>query len=72
MEVKTIVFPFKGTTALIRTENMSDKSGESKYIKSSKCRCKYFSDDEHFKNGVGYNILEEIVETSVEGRGRRT
>ena len=45
-----------------------EQSGEDKYIKCSKCKCKYMNDDNHIKNGFGFNRLNERYKTCVECR----
>ena len=47
---------------------MTEQSEADKYIKCSKCRCKYINDDEHIKNDFGYNRLEEQFKTCVKCR----
>ena len=49
---------------------MTERSEESKYIKCSKCWCKYINDDEHIKQDFGYNRLEKRYKTCVKCRGR--
>ena len=49
---------------------MSDKSEDDKYIKCSKCRCKYINDDEHINIDFGYNRLEERFKSCVKCRVR--
>ena len=49
---------------------MTDTSEDNKYIKCSKCRCKYINDDDHIKNDFGYNRLEERFKTCVKCRER--
>ena len=49
---------------------MTERSEESKYIKCSKCWCKYINDDEHIKQDFGYNRLEERFKTCVKCRER--
>ena len=50
---------------------MTERSEESKYIKCSKCWCKYINDDEHIKQDFGYNRLEERFKTCVKCRETR-
>ena len=47
---------------------MAEQSGEDKYIKCSKCKCKYINDDEHIKADFGYNRLNERYKTCVKCR----
>ena len=47
---------------------MTERSEADKYIKCSKCRCKYINDDEHVKSDFGYNRLEERFKTCVKCR----
>ena len=47
---------------------MTEPSEADKYIKCSKCRCKYINDDEHIKRDFGYNRLEERFKTCVKCR----
>ena len=47
---------------------MTERSEADKYIKCSKCRCKYINDDEHIKKDFGYNRLEERFKTCVKCR----
>ena len=51
---------------------MAEECGDNKYIKCSKCKCKYINDDKHIKNDFGYNRLEERFKTCVkcQERGR--
>jgi hypothetical protein len=49
---------------------MTEQSEAEKYIKCSKCRCKYINDDEHIKNDFGYNRLNERFKTCVVCRAR--
>ena len=51
---------------------MAEKSGDDKYIKCSKCKCKYINDDEHIKADFGYNRLNEQYKTCVKCRAKRT
>ena len=43
---------------------------KDKYIKCSKCKCKYINDDEHIKKDFGHNRLEERFKTCVKCRER--
>ena len=36
---------------------MEELSGQYKYIKCSKCKCKHINDEEHIKSDFGYNRL---------------
>ena len=47
---------------------MTEQSEADKYIKCSKCRCKYINDDEHIKKDFGYNRLEQRFKTCVKCR----
>jgi hypothetical protein len=47
---------------------MAEHSGEDKYIKCSKCKCKYINDDEHIKADFGYNRLNERFKTCTKCR----
>lgn len=47
---------------------MAEQNECDKYIKCSKCRCKYINDDEHIKKDFGYNRLEERFKTCVKCR----
>ena len=49
---------------------MTEPSEGSKYIKCSKCRCKYIYEDEHIKKDFGYNRLEERFKTCVKCRDK--
>ena len=49
---------------------MAEHSGEDKYIKCSKCKCKYINDDEHIKADFGYNRLNERYKTCVKCRDK--
>ena len=44
---------------------MSEECGDIKYIKCSKCKCKYINDDEHIKSDFGFNRLNKIFKTCV-------
>ena len=50
---------------------MTEPSEADKYIKCSKCRCKYINDTEHIKNDFGYNRLNERYKTCVTCRDKR-
>ena len=47
---------------------MTEQSGDDKYIKCSKCKCKYHNDDNHIKADFGYNRLNERFKTCVKCR----
>jgi len=47
---------------------MAEECGDNKYIKCSKCKCKYINDDKHIKNDFGYNRLEERFKTCTKCR----
>ena len=47
---------------------MTEQSGEDKYIKCSKCKCKYINDDKHIKNDFGFNRLNERFKTCTKCR----
>ena len=47
---------------------MTEQSGDGKYIKCSKCKCKYINDDEHIKADFGYNRLNERFKTCTKCR----
>ena len=49
---------------------MTEQGEVDKYIKCSKCRCKYINDDEHIKKDFGHNRLEERFKTCVKCRER--
>ena len=49
---------------------MAEQHGEGKYIKCSKCKCKYINDDEHIKADFGYNRLNERYKTCVTCRNK--
>ena len=44
---------------------MAEQGEVDKYVKCSKCRCKYINDDDHIKNDFGYNRLNERYKTCV-------
>ena len=50
---------------------MAEQHGEDKYIKCSKCKCKYINDDNHIKNGFGYNRLNERFKTCTKCRTKK-
>jgi hypothetical protein len=47
---------------------MAEHNGEDKYIKCSKCKCKYINDDKHIKNDFGFNRLNERFKTCTKCR----
>ena len=49
---------------------MAEQDETDKYIKCSKCRCKYINDDDHIKTDFGYNRLNERFKTCVTCRER--
>ena len=49
---------------------MAEQSEDNKYIKCSKCRCKYHSNDDNIKDEFGYNRLGEIFKCCVHCRAR--
>ena len=49
---------------------MSEQCNADKYIKCSKCRCKYINDDEHIKNDFEYNRLNERFKCCVKCRNK--
>ena len=49
---------------------MTEQSETDKYIKCSKCKCKYINDDEHIKDDFGYNRLNERFKTCVKCRSK--
>ena len=49
---------------------MTEQSETDKYIKCSKCRCKYINDDEHIKTDFEYNRLNERFKTCAVCRAR--
>ena len=49
---------------------MTEQSGEDKYIKCSKCKCKYINDDKHIKNDFWFNRLNERYKTCVSCRNK--
>ena len=50
---------------------MTEQGEANKYIKCSKCRCKYINNDEHVKNDFGYSRLNERFKTCVKCREKR-
>ena len=49
---------------------MSEQIEAEKYIKCSKCRCKYLNDNEHIKTNFGYNRLHERFKCCVKCRNK--
>ena len=47
---------------------MAEQHGEDKYIKCSKCKCKYINDDKHIDNDFGFNRLNQRYKTCVKCR----
>ena len=47
---------------------MAEQDSKDKYIKCSKCKCKYINDDNHIKADFGYNRLNERFKTCVKCR----
>ena len=47
---------------------MTEQREADEYIKCSKCRSKYTSDDEHIKSDFGFNRLNKIFKTCVKCR----
>ena len=50
---------------------MTEQSGEDKYIKCSKCKCKYINDDKHIDNDFGFNRLGERYKSCTKCRNNR-
>ena len=48
---------------------MAEFSGEGKYIKCSKCKCKYINDEEHIKQDFGYHRLNVRYKCCMKCRG---
>ena len=40
---------------------MAEQGKIDKYIKCSKCRCKYINDEEHIKADFGYTRLQKKI-----------
>ena len=40
-------------------QKMADKGSADKFIKCSRCKCKYINDEDHIRNDFGYNRLGE-------------
>ena len=49
---------------------MTEQDSKDKYIKCSRCKCKYINDDNHNKTDFGYNRLNERYKTCVTCRER--
>ena len=49
---------------------MAEQSGEDKFIRCSKCKCKYINDYEHIKKDFGYTRLEEQYKTCIKCRNK--
>ena len=49
---------------------MTEQIETDKYIKCSKCKCKYINDAEHIKQEFGYNRLNIQYKTCVKCRAR--
>ena len=47
---------------------MTEQDSKDKYIKCSKCKCKYINDDDHIKTDFGYSRLNERYKTCVKCR----
>ncbi len=47
---------------------MAEQLEPDKYVKCSKCKCKYINDDEHIKNDFGYNRLNIRYKTCTKCR----
>ena len=51
---------------------MTEQDSKEKYIKCSRCKCKYINDDEHIKNDFGFTRLGEQFKTCMVCRTKRT
>ena len=49
---------------------MTEQDSKDKYIKCSRCKCKYINDDNHIKTDFGYNRLNEMFKTCVNCRNK--
>ena len=49
---------------------MTEQRGEDKYIKCSKCKCKYINDDNHIRTDFGFNRLNERFKTCTKCRNK--
>ena len=47
---------------------MAEQSGSDKYIKCSRCKCKYINDDDSIKTDFGFNRLNVRFKTCVKCR----
>ena len=50
---------------------MTEQGDVDKYIKCSKCRCKYINEEEHIKTDFGYTRLGERFKTCITCRNKR-
>ena len=50
---------------------MTEPSEADKYIKCSKCRCKYHNNDDNIKSDFGYTRLGERYKTCIKCRKTR-
>ena len=50
---------------------MAEVSREDKYIRCSKCKCKYINDAEHIEVDFGYNRLDVRYKTCVKCRDKQ-
>ena len=50
---------------------MTEQIETDKYIKCSKCKCKYINDAEHIKQDFGFNRLEEKFKTCLTCRTKK-
>ena len=51
---------------------MTEQYSKHKYIKCSRCKCKYINDDEQIKNEFGFTRLGEQFQTCIVCRTNRT
>lgn len=49
-------------------QRMTEQSGEDKYIKCARCKCKYINNYEHVSKHFGYNRLDERFKTCIKCR----
>ena len=49
---------------------MEELSGQDKFIKCSKCKCKYINDDQHLQIDFGFNRLNVRYKCCVKRRER--
>ena len=54
---------FKHSDSIVYTRRMTTQCEHNEYIKCKGCKCKYSNDDEHIKQGFGYNRLGEQFKT---------